>query len=200
MIQASCIYLGHITPCPETFHPPTSARGLSPTAQRTYHALPNYKCHLTKEYPKHPACLTIPYFFYKPPFKYEASLIPLALSLVFRLTVAPPCLNKAPLRSFLLFCLSIALLFSTMPLGIDCFTHYSNQIYAPLKEQCPKLVNDDIYSDSREFPLSYLFPHVFFPKTLASLYSLACIFTESMNLLPVDFHHKRRCFSEHPKA
>ena len=42
------------------------------------------------------------------PFKYEASLIPLALSLVVRPTVAPPCLNKGnplPLRSSLLFCL-----------------------------------------------------------------------------------------------
>ena len=39
MLQASCIYLGLITPCPETFHPPT-------LAQKTYHPLPNYKCHL----------------------------------------------------------------------------------------------------------------------------------------------------------
>ena len=39
---------------------------------------------------------------------YETSLITLALSLVIRLTVAPPCLNKGnlpPLRSSLLFCL-----------------------------------------------------------------------------------------------
>ena len=38
----------------------------------------------------------------KPPLKYEASLIPHVLSLVVRLTVAPPCLNKGnlfPLRS-----------------------------------------------------------------------------------------------------
>lgn len=38
MLQAGCIYLGLITPCPETFHPLP--------AQKTYHPLPNYKCHL----------------------------------------------------------------------------------------------------------------------------------------------------------
>ena len=50
------------------------------------------------------------YRFPKPPFKYEASLIPLVLSLVVRLTVTLPWLNKGnlpPLRSsLLLFCLS----------------------------------------------------------------------------------------------
>ena len=38
----------------------------------------------------------------KPPLKYEAFLIPRALSLVLRPAVAPPCLNKgslSPLRS-----------------------------------------------------------------------------------------------------
>ena len=45
------------------------------------------------------------------PFKYEASLIPLRLSLVIRPTVAPPCLNKGNLpllrSSLLLFCLGL---------------------------------------------------------------------------------------------
>ena len=43
MLQASRIYLGLITPCPEmdTLPPPTPA-------QKIYHPLPNYKCHLNK--------------------------------------------------------------------------------------------------------------------------------------------------------
>ena len=41
MLQASCIYLGLITPCPENLPPPTPA-------QKTYHPLPNCKCHLNK--------------------------------------------------------------------------------------------------------------------------------------------------------
>ena len=104
MFQASCIYLGLITPCLETFHP-LHLPG-------TYHPLlrgliihcpkPPIPCSTTnaissKEHPKHPAWLTFPYRFHKPPFKYEASLIPLAHSLVIRPTVAPPCLNKGNL-------------------------------------------------------------------------------------------------------
>ena len=113
MFQASCIYLGLIIPCLETFHP-LHLPG-------TYHPLlrgliipcpkPPIPCSTTnaissKEHPKHPAWLTFPYRFHKLPFKYEASLIPLALSLVVRPTVAPPCLNKGnlpPLRSSLVF-------------------------------------------------------------------------------------------------
>ena len=44
----------------------------------------------------------LPYRFHKRSLKYEASLIPRMLSLVVRLTVAPPCVNKgnlSPLRS-----------------------------------------------------------------------------------------------------
>ena len=33
MLQASFIYLGLITPCPETFHPYTCPEDLSPPAQ-----------------------------------------------------------------------------------------------------------------------------------------------------------------------
>ena len=58
MLQAGCIYLGLINPCPETFHPPTPAqktycplsRNFPPPtpAQKTYHSLPNYRCRLNK--------------------------------------------------------------------------------------------------------------------------------------------------------
>ena len=44
----------------------------------------------------------LPYRFHKPSLKYEASLILRMLSLVVRLTVTPPCVNKgnlSPLRS-----------------------------------------------------------------------------------------------------
>ena len=40
MLQDGWIYLGLITPYPETYHPQP--------AQKTYHPLPNYKCHLNK--------------------------------------------------------------------------------------------------------------------------------------------------------
>ena len=98
MLQAGCIYLGLITPCPETFHPLHLPR-------RLIAPCPTTNAISTKEYPKHPAWC-FPYLFYKPPFKYGASLIPLALSLVVRPTVAPPCLNKGNLlllRSSFLF-------------------------------------------------------------------------------------------------
>ena len=95
-------------------------------------------------------------------------------------------------------CWLTAVLFSTMPWGINFPTHDSSQIFSPLKEQFPRSVSVKICSDSRKFPLSSLSP-VFFPENWPGC-SLACIFIESMNLLPVDFHHNCHCFSEHPKA
>ena len=62
MLQAGCICLGLTTPCPETFQPLHLPRRLitpcletfHPTtpAQKTYHPLPNYKCHLNLRIPK----------------------------------------------------------------------------------------------------------------------------------------------------
>ena len=83
--------------------PVASTCDLSPLP-KTSHPLFNYKCHLITQNvlpDEH-----FPYRFHKPPFKYEASLIPLVLSLVVRPTVAPPCLNKGNillLRSSFLF-------------------------------------------------------------------------------------------------
>ena len=101
MLWACCIYLGLITPWREDLSPP--AQNLPPPAQLqmlsqlkiTQNILPDY-CFL--------------YRFHKPPFKYEASLIPLVLSLVIRPTVASPCLcmgNLPRLRSSLLFFLGL---------------------------------------------------------------------------------------------
>ena len=93
MLQAGCIYLGLITPCPEDLAPPAQLQ------------MPSQ----LKNTPNIPPDKRFPYRFHKPPFKCEASLIPLRLSLVIRPTAAPPCLNKGhllPLRSSLLFCLS----------------------------------------------------------------------------------------------
>ena len=102
MLQASCIYLGLISPCPETYHPP-------PPAQKIYHPLPNYKCHLNKRIFKSLlidvsliVSTNLPKSM-KPPWSLSA------LSLVLRPTVAPPCLNKGNLlllRSSFLFCLT----------------------------------------------------------------------------------------------
>ena len=92
MLWAGCIYLGLITTCPK---PPTPVQLQMPSQLKNTQNIP-------------PDCF--PYRFHKPPFKYEASLILLTLSLVVRPTVAPPCLNKGnlpPLRSSLLFCLGL---------------------------------------------------------------------------------------------
>ena len=103
MLQASCIYLGLIDPCPETFHPLHLPR-------RLITPCPTTNAISTKEYPNIWPDWLFPYHFHKPPYKYGASLIPLGLSLVLRPTVAPPCLNKGnllPLRLSLLFCLGL---------------------------------------------------------------------------------------------
>lgn len=42
MLQARCIYLGLITPCPDTYHP------LHPPRRLITPSLPNCKCHLNK--------------------------------------------------------------------------------------------------------------------------------------------------------
>jgi len=48
MLQAGCIYLGLITPCPATFHPLHLPR-------RLITPCPTTNAISTKEYPKHPA-------------------------------------------------------------------------------------------------------------------------------------------------
>ena len=94
------LYLpGTYHPLPRNLPPPTSAQDLSAPAQNLP---PPVQLQMPSQLKR------FPYRFHKPPFKYEASLIPLALSLVIRPTVAPPCLkrgNLPPLRSSLLFCL-----------------------------------------------------------------------------------------------
>ena len=103
MLQTGCIYLGLITPCPETFPPPTPA-------QKTYCPLPNYKCHLNKRILKISRLINVSLIAstslpinMKPPWSLSV------LSLVVRPTVAPPCLNEGNLlllRSSFLFCLA----------------------------------------------------------------------------------------------
>ena len=53
MLQAGCIYLGIIIPCPETFHPLHLPR-------RFITPCPTTNAISTKVYPKHPAWLTFP--------------------------------------------------------------------------------------------------------------------------------------------
>ena len=106
MLQASCIYLGLISPCPETYHPSTRPEDLSPSAQWQVSSQQKNTQNIPPDW-------RFPYRFHKPPYKYEASLIPSALSRVVRPTVAPPCLKKGNLfllRSSFLFCLA-----GTMP-------------------------------------------------------------------------------------
>jgi len=70
MLQAGCIYLGLITPCPETFHPLHLPRRLI-TPCATTNAIS------TKEYPNILPDEGFPYRLHKPPYEYGASLIPL---------------------------------------------------------------------------------------------------------------------------
>ena len=103
VLQAGCICLGLINPCPETLSSPTPA-------QKASHPLPNYKCHLNKRILKIShlinifliASTNLPISM-KPPWSLSV------LSLVVRQTVAPLCLNKGNLlllRSSFLFCLA----------------------------------------------------------------------------------------------
>ena len=50
-----------------------------------------------KDYSQRPNCLNLPVWLQGTSLKYEASLVSHALSLIFRPTVAPPCLNKGNL-------------------------------------------------------------------------------------------------------
>ena len=68
MLQAGCIYLGLVTPCPETYHPLHLPR--RPPAQLQ---MPSQQ----KNTQNIPPDWHFPYRFHKPPYKYEASLIPL---------------------------------------------------------------------------------------------------------------------------
>ena len=70
MLHAPCIYLGLITPYPETFHPLHLPRRLIIPCPETFHPLhlprrlitpcPTTNAISTKEYPKHPTSLTFP--------------------------------------------------------------------------------------------------------------------------------------------
>ena len=103
MLQDGCIYLGHIKPCPETYHP------LHPP-RRLITPLPNYKCHLNKRILKISCLIDISLItFTNLPVSMKLPCSLSALSLVIRLTIAPPCLNKGNLlllRSSFFFCLS----------------------------------------------------------------------------------------------
>ena len=102
MIQAGCVYLGLITHCPESFHPLHLSR-------RLITPCPTTNAISTKEYPKHPAWLTFPLSLPQTSLQnMEPPRSLSALSLIVRLTVALPCLNKGNLlllRSALHFCL-----------------------------------------------------------------------------------------------
>ena len=109
MLQAGCIYLGLINPCPETFHHHTCPEDLSP--------LPDYKCHLNKRILKISRLINVSLIAstnlpisMKPPWSLSA------LSLVVRPAVTPPCLNKSNLlllRSSFLFCLARTIPYQT---------------------------------------------------------------------------------------
>ena len=97
-----------------------------PPAQKTYHPLPNYKCHLNKTTLKISRLIDVSLITstnlpisMKPPWSLSA------LSLVVRPTVAHPCLNKGTLlllRSSFLFCLA-----GTMPYTLNIvLTKYQN--------------------------------------------------------------------------
>ena len=105
MLQASCIYLGLVTPCPETDHP------LHPP-RRLITPCPTASVISTKEYSKYPAWLTFPLSLQQTSLSVWSLPDPFR-RLVVRPTVAPPCLNKGNLllsRSSFLFCLA-----GTMP-------------------------------------------------------------------------------------
>ena len=112
--EAGCIHLGLITLCPETSHPqhlpgtyhPLS-RGLITLCPKPPTPCSTANASQLKITQNVPPDKLFPDRFHKPPFKYEASLIALALSLVVRLPAAPPCRNShlPLLKSSLLFSL-----------------------------------------------------------------------------------------------
>ena len=70
MLQASCTYLGLITPCPETYHPLHPPRRLITPCPTTVSSQQKNTQNIPPDW-------RFPYRFHKPPCKYEASLIPL---------------------------------------------------------------------------------------------------------------------------
>lgn len=85
-------------------------------------------------------------------------------------------------------CRLIALLFSTVFKGINCFTDWSDQIQSPLKVYFPRSVFE-IYSDPRKFLPSCLF--CIFSPTNQQVYSLALISNEFVSLHPIALHHNQ---------
>ena len=104
MLQAGCIYLGVITPCPEDLSPPAPVQ-MPSQLKNTQNIPPDER---------------FPCRFHKPPFKYEASLIPLRLSLVIRPTATPPRLNKGNL----------------LPLRLSLFSASAQS--KPYNQHCPR--------------------------------------------------------------
>ena len=102
MLQACCIYLGLITPCPETFH-------LLHLPRRLITPCPATNAISTKIYPQKSHLVNVSLMASTSlPTNMAPPCSLSVLSLVIRPTVAPPCLNKGnllPLRSSLLFCL-----------------------------------------------------------------------------------------------
>ena len=70
MLQASCIYLGLITPVRKPTTPYTCPEDLSPPAQLQVSSQQKNTQNIPPDW-------GFPYCFHKPPYKYEASLIPL---------------------------------------------------------------------------------------------------------------------------
>ena len=104
MLQAGCIYLGLITPCPEDLSPPAQLQ-MPSQLKNTQNIPPDER---------------FPCRFHKPPFKYEASLIPLRPSLVIRPTATPPRLNKGNL----------------LPLRLSLFSASAQS--KPYNQHCPR--------------------------------------------------------------
>ena len=102
MLQAGFIYLGLITPCPETFYP-LRLPGRLNTPCPTTNAIS------TKKIPKTSHLINVSLITSTNlPINMEPPWSLSGLSLLVRPTVFPPCLNKGnllPLRSSLLFCL-----------------------------------------------------------------------------------------------
>ena len=113
MLQASCIYLGLITPVRKPTTPSTCPEDLSPPAQLQVSSQQKNTQNIPPDYVSLIASTNLPISM-KPPWSLSV------LSLVVRPTVAPPCLNKGNLlllRSSFLFCLA-----GTMPYTVQGVT------------------------------------------------------------------------------
>ena len=125
---------GTYQPLSRNLPPPTPA-------QKTYHPLPNYKCHLNKRILKISHLINVSLITstnlpisMKPPSSVSA------LSLVVRLTVTPPCLNKGNLlllRLSFLFCLARTVPYSD---PMDCSTSG-----LPVHHQLPELAQTNVH-------------------------------------------------------